>query len=522
MNAKKQTLSQHPAVSNLSLDTWLLIFFLLLKVVLSYVLVNDIYELHRDEFLHLDQANHLSAGFTSVPPLTSLFSLVIKTLGNSYCIIKFFPAAFGGLTILYCWRIVEHLGGNLLAKILVAIALLFSVYLRLNTLYQPNSFDVLSWTASFYYLIRYFDKVEPKYLYYFAVAVALGFLNKYNILFLLMGLLPALTLNSTRSIFANKHLYTSILIGLVIVLPNIVWQVAHDFPVITHMKLLEKTQLIHVNRADFFISQILFFACSIITLFAGFGALIFYKGFDKYRWVMVTYIFTILIFSYFKAKDYYALGLYPVLLAFGARYLGIILSRRYVLACLLIIFNIGLFVYVLPLVMPIYSPQQIIAHHKRFEQIGMLRWEDGKNHQLPQDYADMQGWREIASLTDLAYGKIKDKSTLLIRADNYGLAGAVNYYSKYPKIGAVSYNADYLYWFKLDRAVKNLILIREAGEEDPERKKERPFFEKITKIGAITNPYSREFGASVFLLEGAKINVNQRIQAEIEEEKNDN
>lgn len=51
-----------------------LTFFLLLKIVLSFVLVNSIYELQRDEFLHLDQANHLAAGFTSVPPLTSLFS----------------------------------------------------------------------------------------------------------------------------------------------------------------------------------------------------------------------------------------------------------------------------------------------------------------------------------------------------------------------------------------------------------------------------------------------------------------
>lgn len=498
-----------------------LVFFLLLKFVLSYLLVNNVYELHRDEFLHLDQANHLAAGFTSVPPLTSLFSFIIKLLGNSVFWVKFFPALFGALTILFSWKIVEHLNGNLLAKCFVAVACLCSVFLRLNTLYQPNSFDVLAWTATFFYLLKYFDNIVPKYLYFFAIWVALGFLNKYNILFLVMGLLPAIVILPTRKIFTNKHFYFAIILGLIIVSPNIIWQIKNDFPVFVHMKLLAKTQLVHVNRTDFFINQVLFFATSIFVLLAGIGALISYKPFVKYRWVILTYVFTLMIFSYFKAKDYYALGLYPVLLAFGATYFGFILYKRYLFTATLLVFNIGLFLWVLPLVMPLYSPTQIIANQKRFERVGMLRWEDGKNHQLPQDYADMQGWKEIAHLTDLAYEKVRNKSALLVRADNYGLAGAVNYYSKYGNIGAVSYNADYLYWFKINKAIKYVILIREAGEEDPERKKEQPFFEKITKIGEIKNPFAREVGASVFLLEGAKIDVNKRIKQEIEEEKHD-
>lgn len=177
-----------------------LVFFLILKLVLSFVLVNSVYELHRDEFLHLDQANHLAAGFTSVPPLTSLLSWLIKAFGNGYFVVKLVPALLGAFTILYCWEIVGFLKGNLLAKCLVAVACLCSAMLRLNTLYQPNSFDVLAWTAIFYYLLKYFDKNEARYLYAFAIFVALGFLNKYNILFLIIGLLPAILITSKRKI----------------------------------------------------------------------------------------------------------------------------------------------------------------------------------------------------------------------------------------------------------------------------------------------------------------------------------
>ncbi|MCZ4242770.1 hypothetical protein [Pedobacter punctiformis] len=89
-------------------------------------------------------------------------------------------------------------------------------------------------------------------------------------------------------------------------------------------------------------------------------------------------------------------------------------------------------------------------------------------------------------------------------------------------IKAVSYNADYLYWFKLDKPVKDLIFIREFNESDPERKREKPYFRKITKIGEVTNKFSREYGTSVFLLEDANIDLNKILRSEIKEEQNDN
>ncbi|MCZ4224982.1 ArnT family glycosyltransferase [Pedobacter rhodius] len=502
-------------------ETCSLLAFILLKFILSYVLVNSVYELHRDEFLHLDQANHLAAGFTSIPPLTALCSLIIKFLGNGIFWVKFFPALFGAGTMVFAWLIVDKLKGSFYAKCLVAVAFICSVYIRLNILYQPNSFDVLAWTAMFYYLISYFENNKPNYLYQFAVWTALGFLNKYNVLFLIMGLLPAILLTPKRNVFTSKHLYFAIVLTLLIIAPNVIWQIKHNFPVISHMKELAETQLVNVKRADFFKEQILFFINDIFLLLAALAGFAVYKPFRKYLWVILTFIFTLLIFSYFKAKSYYALGLYPVLLAFGSVYISQVMGKRILLSSLLMVFIIGSFAYIVPIMMPVYTPEGIIANHKMYERVGALRWEDGKNHDLPQDYADMQGWKELAAIVDAAYAKVKDKSALIVRADNYGQAGAINYYSKYKNINAVAYNADYLYWFKMEKPIKDLILIESSGDEDPQRKKEQPLFEKITKIGTLKNPYAREKGATVFLLEGAKIDVNRIIKSEIEEEKYD-
>ncbi len=505
--------------TNFSASRIWLFFFIILKVILSFALVNGVYELHRDEFLHLDQGKHLAAGFTSVPPLTSLFSWLIRLLGNGFFVVRLCPAILGAVTIFFCWQIVDLLKGRLKAKCLVAVACLCSSLLMLNTLYQPNSFDVLAWTAVFYFLLKYFEQNKPANLYYLSVTVGLGFLNKYNILFLLMGLLLAVVCTKERKILKDKHFYGAVLLCLLLISPNVIWQINHHFPVIKHMKELQSRQLVNVSRIDFFTDQLLFFINSIFVLLAGIGSLFFFNPFKKYRWVLLTYLFTILIFGYLRAKNYYALGLYPVLLSFGAVYLVQALERKRALLWGLFAFIIAGFIYILPLVMPVYSPEQIIVHKKRFEHVGRLRWEDGKNHDLPQDYADMQGWKEIAALTDLAYERVPDKSALLVRADNYGLAGAVNYYSKFKNINAVSYEADYLYWFKMDKPVKYLILIRDVYDRDPERKQERPYFNSIVKIGSVTNKNSREFGASVFLLGGIKADVNEIIKTEIKAEK---
>ncbi|CEJ71010.1 hypothetical protein BN1195_03349 [Chryseobacterium oranimense G311] len=62
----------------------LLIFFIIAKFILQYSLISTEYELHRDEYLHLDQANHLAWGYLSVPPMNSWLAWLIKLLGGPY------------------------------------------------------------------------------------------------------------------------------------------------------------------------------------------------------------------------------------------------------------------------------------------------------------------------------------------------------------------------------------------------------------------------------------------------------
>ena len=85
---------------------------ILIKFILQYSVIAPVYELHRDEFLHLDQGRHIGWGFVSVPPLTSWFAWIIFRLGGGEFWVKFFPALFGAFTMVFTWKIVEELKGE--------------------------------------------------------------------------------------------------------------------------------------------------------------------------------------------------------------------------------------------------------------------------------------------------------------------------------------------------------------------------------------------------------------------------
>ena len=502
--------------------TLILIGFILSKFLLQYLLFNPDYDLQRDEYLHLDQANHLAWGFQSVPPVTSWISYIIKLLGNAVFWVKFFPALFGALTIVVVWKIIEELKGNLFALVLGATCVLFSVLLRLNFLFQPNSLDVLCWTTVYYVIIKYVNTENIKWLFIGSFVIAIGFLNKYNIVFLLIGLFPAILLTDQRKVFAKKEFYFAITFSLLLILPNLLWQYKNGFPVFHHLKELADTQLVKVNRFDFLKEQLLYFIGALPVIAASLYALLFHKPFKKFRLFFGTIIFTLIFFTYFKAKSYYAIGLYPVYISFGSAFLSNKLNtdwKKY-LKPILIAIPIIFYVLLFNIAFSVKTPDYYIENKNKYQELGLLRWEDGKDHPLPQDFADMLGWKELAQKIDVVYNRLPNKDQTIIVCDNYGQAGAINYYTENKTIKAVSFNADYINWFNFGTKIQNLIRVKELDGSNDELKETSPFFETAYIADSITNSFAREYKTTIFVFSNPKIDINQRLKTEVDKKKN--
>jgi len=495
---------------------WVLLALIAVKFILQFVLVNPIYELHRDEFLHLDQAFHPAAGYISVPPFSAWMASLIYILGGGLFWIRFFPALFGALTVVFGWLIVEELGGKLPAKILTSIFLVFSVYTRLNVLFQPNSFDILAWTIIFYLLIKYVRNHQVKWLFSLSVITALGLYNKYTIAFLILGLTVGLLLTEQRTVFTKKNLYYAIGLSLLLFLPNIIWQIENDLPIIHHMTALNDSQLVNINRIDFLFDQVKYGVIGIPTI-AAIWALMFYKPFKPYRFVIWTFIIVMALFTISRAKSYYTLGLYPVLFAFGSVYLENFFKKwRIVLISIISIVNVVAFFMIVKYLMPFQKPSEIIANKESYERIGLLRWEDGLNHPLPQDFADMLGWKEMADKALIAYKMIPDEElqNTLIFCDNYGQAGALNYYNRKKTSEAYPFSTDYIYWLPQSMKIQNVLYVGSLPN-----KAILDMFESYKLVGVVGNEFAREKGTKIFLLLRAKNSATEMFYKLAEERK---
>jgi hypothetical protein len=222
-------------------------------------------------------------------------------------------------------------------------------------------------------------------------------------------------------------------------------------------------------------------------------------------------------------KNYYALGVYPVLFAFGAMELEKFTSiKRKALRYRFIIFAIVSGVYMLPIGLPIFPPKQLADTFIKLhlENTGALKWEDQKNHPLPLDFSDMLGWKEMTQKVAKAYSMLKDseKQNVFIFCNNYGMAGAVNYYGpNYQLPQAYSDNASFLYWIPPNINIKHFILV----SDDPDEKQHdfAKGFQSVTKVDSVTNFYARERGDYIYLFFGADENFRHFFKDKIAKDK---
>lgn len=486
---------------NLTSDWWLIAALAGIKLVL-HLLTNTNYELHRDAYLYLALGDHLDFGYIAVPPLIAVLAkLATGLLGGSVFAVRLFPALAGAASVILVSLIVKNLGGRRLALVLAGAAFILSpAFLRTNTLFQPVAFNQLFWLLSGYLIVKLLQTRNPKYWLIFGAVWGMAFLMKYSIVFFAAAFMLALAASRERRLLRSKYLLWGAGIGLLLILPNLLWQHAHNWPIVAHMQELRQTQLVNVRLDDFLIMQLLMNVQAVVIWLAGLLYLLFAPSAKSCRVLGLTFLFLLMILLALSGKSDYTLGAYPLLFAAG----GVALERLKRLWRLLMptvaVLNLLIALPLLPYGLPLLPLDQMLAYAAATRDSGLegaLRWEDGRIHPLPQDYADMTGWRELTEIVRRAYDSLNEteQAQCAIYASNYGEAGAIKYFGKkYGLPEPVSFNASFLLWAPERVDISAFIYVNSNLGEDI-----RASFADIVQVGRITNPYARESGLQVFL-----------------------
>lgn len=458
-------------------------------------------EFHRDELLYFSLANHLDFGYASVPPLISWLAFLMKSIfGFSMFSVKVLPALLSGLFVYLGSRIAKELGGGHFAQILTIIALICSpVGLRAFILFQPVPFDIFFWTLIYFLILKYLNTEENKWLYGLGTAIGFALLNKHLVLLLLFSLLLVLPFTKYRTLFFKKPFYAALVIAFMIASPNIYWQLTNDTPLFTHLNALQATQLQFVSRTEFLMDQVLInYTSFFIALFGIFYLFTYEKSKQLWLFALSSLIVVFALFI-MKGKAYYTAGIYPFLVAAGSTWIALKIKKIWK-KTLIIAIVILLILPLFPMGIPFLPPKDMASYFDRMEEVGIdvgRVHENGNKYPLPQDFADMIGWYEIAALAKTAYEEVEDKKACAIYGENYGIAGAVSLINaKHGIPEAVSFSDSYAFWIpqKFEPDLTSLIYINdELGSDVAE------LFKDIKVIGQIDDPYSRQNGVTVYL-----------------------
>ena len=482
---------------------WPLILLLaLIKFVLPLFLQSTEYELQRDEYLYYEQGQHLALGYLENPPLLSWLGTISSWFGGSEAWIKIWPCFFGAATLVVTCLLTAELGGNRFAQFIAGLGIITGAYMRVHFLFQPNILDIFCWTLAIYFLVRFINTQQPKFIYWLAFSIAIGWYGKYSIVFIAAGIVVGLLLTRHRIIFTWKYTWLTAIGALILIAPNVIWQFQHNWPVIHHMRELQDTQLQYKDPADFFKEQVLMLFPVVFVWITGF---IWLLRNPSYRVIGICYFAIIIMLFAGRGKGYYALGIYPALLAAGATALERVCKtkvwKQYAVTLLIILLTIPL----IPLLLPIYKPAKLAAFYEKYgiDKTGALKWEDQRNHPLPQDFADMLGWKELALKTEKFYNSLDDsaKVNTIIYGRHYGHAGSLRFYGKERDFRerVITDNGSFLMWIPSGMRFKNLLFIgRRVPAADDEVFNH---FQHSRLIDTISNPYSRQLGDKIIYYE---------------------
>lgn len=482
--------------------TGITIILLATIYILIHLLSSNNLEYHRDELLYFSLGLHPGFGYATVPPLTGWLAWLIQNvIGYSVFAVRLLPAIAGGVTVIIVSELARELGGSDYSRILAAVGMIISVYaLRTFFLFQPVFIDLVFWTVIFYLIVRYKNTASDKYLIYIGITAGIALLNKYLIGLLIAVLAVTVLFTSDRKIFLKRSFWVGILAGTLIFLPNLIWQIMNHFPVIEHLSELNRTQLVNVRRGEFLTEQLIMPGFASFLTVSGLIFLFTGKSTRRYRFLGMTLLLIIVILLILKAKNYYSIGIFPFLCSAGAVSYERIISKRWLRALFPLVLVL-LTIPGIPIGIPVFRTEGLVKYFKQLENVYGLgfvtRFEDGSRHSLPQDYADMLGWEELASLTAETWDMIPDKSSAFIFCENYGQAGAVTIIGrKYGLPHALSFSESFRYWnpVEFENEIKTIIYINGYLGEDVKN-----IFGKITLAGSISNPHAREYGTSVFL-----------------------
>jgi hypothetical protein len=323
------------------------------------------------------------------------------------------------------------MGGGRYAQFAAALATaLAPAYVGLCGILSMNAFDLLFWAALWFVSARALRSGDTRLWLLFGLVAGIGLQNKISVLFLGFGIVVGLVFSRRWQALRSWHLWVGGAVAGLIFLPHIVWQWQNGWPTLEFISNAAREKNVSLSPAAFLTEQVFHMSALAAPLWiAGLVGLLLLGRLRTFRTIGWAYLAVLAVMLASNSKPYYLVPAYTALLAAGAvlveglrpRPAGTIVRASTVL---LVVLSGALS---FPLAKPVLSTDALVRYMAALG-VGPKTEERNELGRLPQQYADMHGWPELAADLAKVYHALPaaDRERACIVVQNYGEAGAVD------------------------------------------------------------------------------------------------
>jgi hypothetical protein len=448
------------------------------KVVVT-LLTDDRYGYHRDELYYAIAGRRLAFGYVDFPPVTPLAARAAEEVfGMSLVGLRAPALAAGVAVVLLTAAMAKELGGTARAQWLAALGVTTcAFFLGANGLLQTVSFDTLAWALALYAFVRIATSANPAWWLGLGAAIGFAMLTKFTTPVLVAGIGVGVLVTPVRRALRTPWPWLGAALALVIAAPNLVWQIAHDWPSVDFLRG-QNARVSADNPTTKYVTEQLFSLGPFVLVMCAAGVRQLWRG-HRERALLWTVVTVEIIYLAFHGKSYYPLDVFPVLIAAGAVSVANWKHWR-VIAIGLVAFAL----VALPIALPVL-PQNT-----------MLRYDLDKAR---DDFSAELGWRTVVSTISRAYDHLsaQERPHAIILTENYSQASAINLLgdrSRLPE--ALSGHNTYWLWLPPDASIDTVLTVGFRASEL------RQWFARTRPVGRIPDHQRidvEERGARLYL-----------------------